>query len=201
MNTRTITLDDRTYRYLVDHSVREHPVLAELREATAAHQHAGMQIAPDQAQFMGLLLKLIGARRTIEVGVFTGYSSLATALALPPDGRILACDISDEYTQVARKYWQKAGVAQKIELVLALAGETLAARIRAGETGAYDFAFIDADKTGYAGYYEQCLQLLRHGGLICIDNVLWSGAVARASRDKDTKALQAFKLANQESAC
>jgi caffeoyl-CoA O-methyltransferase len=192
MNTRTITLDDRTYRYLVDHSVREHAVLAELREATATHKHSGMQIAPDQAQFMALLAKLVGARRAIEVGVFTGYSSLAIALALPADGKILACDISDEYTQVARKYWKKAGVEKKIELVLAPAAETLAARIAAGEAGTYDFAFIDADKTGYDGYYEQCSTLLRPGGLICVDNVLWSGAVARKATDADTKALQAF---------
>jgi predicted O-methyltransferase YrrM len=192
MNTRTISMDDRTYEYLVGHSVREHPALAELREATRTHKHAGMQIAPDQAQFMALLVKLIGARRTIEIGVFTGYSSLAVALALPDDGHILACDISDEYTQVARKYWQKAGVARKIELVLAPATQTLDARVAAGETGAYDFAFIDADKTGYDGYYEQCLKLLRPGGLIAVDNVLWSGAVARVAKDADTKALQAF---------
>src|SRR2546429_2798508 len=114
MSTRTISLDDRIYEYLVSHSVREHPVLAELREATRTHKHAGMQIAPDQGQFMALLVKLIGARRTIEIGVFTGYSSLAVALALPDDGRILACDISDEYTQVARKHWERAGVAHKI---------------------------------------------------------------------------------------
>ncbi len=192
MNTRTITLDDRTYEYLVDHSVREHPVLAELREATRNHKHAGMQIAPDQAQFMALLARLVGARKTIEVGVFTGYSSLAIALALPPDGRMLACDVSDEYTKVARTYWARAGVAEKIELVLAPAAETLAARVARGETGTYDFAFIDADKIGYDRYYELCLALLRPGGLICVDNVLWSGAVARKADDADTRALQAF---------
>jgi predicted O-methyltransferase YrrM len=192
MNTRTITLDDTIYGYLVDHSVREHPVLAELREATKNHKHAGMQIAPDQAQFMALLVKLVGARRTIEVGVFTGYSALATALALPAHGKILACDISDEYTQVARKYWEKAGVAGKIDLVLAPAAQTLDARLVVGDAGSYDFAFIDADKTGYDGYYERCLKLLRPGGLICVDNVLWSGAVAKPSEDGDTKALQAF---------
>jgi len=192
MNTRTITLDDRINDYLIAHSVREHPVLAELRDATRTHKHAGMQIAPDQGAFMALLVKLIGARRTIEIGVFTGYSSLAVALALPDDGRILACDISDEYTQVARKYWDRAGVAHKINLTLAPASETLDAKIEAGESGTYDFAFIDADKTGYEGYYERCLKLLRPGGLITVDNVLWSGAVARAAKDADTKALQAF---------
>ena len=192
MNTRTITLDEHTYEYLVEHSVREHPVLADLREATRTHKHAGMQIAPDQAQFMALLAKLVGARKTIEIGVFTGYSSLAIALALPPDGKILACDISDEYTRVARTYWARAGVTDKIDLVLAPAAETLAARVARGETASYDFAFIDADKTGYDRYYELCLTLLRPGGLICVDNVLWSGAVARAADDADTKALQAF---------
>jgi caffeoyl-CoA O-methyltransferase len=192
MSLRSIVLDDRIYEYLVAHSVREHPVLAELREATRSVPHAGMQIGPDQGQFMALLVKLIGARRTLEVGVFTGYSSLAVALALPDDGHMLACDISDEYTQVARKHWQRAGVQHKITLVLAPAVQTLDARIAAGETGAYDFAFIDADKTGYDGYYERCLKLLRPGGLIAVDNVLWSGSVAKPAKDADTKALQAF---------
>jgi caffeoyl-CoA O-methyltransferase len=192
MSTRTISLDERLHEYLIAHSVREHPVLAELREATRTHKHAGMQIAPDQGQFMALLVKLIGARRTIEVGVFTGYSSLSVALALPDDGTILACDISDEYTQVARKFWERAGVAKKITLVLASAEKTLDAKIAAGESGAYDFAFIDADKTGYDGYYERCLKLLRPGGLIAIDNVLWGGSVARPAQDDDTRALQAL---------
>ena len=192
MSTRTISLDQRLYEYLIAHSVREHPVLAELREATRTHKHAGMQIAPDQGQFMALLVKLIGARRTIEIGVFTGYSSLAVALALPDDGHILACDISDEYTQIARKHWQHAGVAHKITLVLAPALQTLDGKLAAGEAGKFDFAFIDADKTGYDGYYERCLKLLRSGGLIAVDNVLWGGDVARESKDADTKALQAF---------
>jgi caffeoyl-CoA O-methyltransferase len=192
MSSRTLPLDDHLHAYLIAHSVREHPVLAELREATRNHKHAGMQIAPDQGQLMALLVKLIGARRTIEVGVFTGYSSLAVALALPADGTILACDISDEYTQIARKHWQRAGVADKITLVLAPASETLDARIKAGEAGRYDFAFIDADKTGYDAYYERCLTLLRSGGLIAVDNVLWGGAVAHEAKDADTKALQAF---------
>lgn len=192
MSARTLPLDERLHRYVIDHSVREHPVLAELREATRKHQFAGMQIGPDQGQLMALLVRLIGARRTIEVGVLTGYSSLAVALALPDDGRVLACDISDEYTRVARQHWERAGVAHKIRLVLAPAQETLDASLAAGEAGTYDFAFIDADKTGYDGYYERCLKLLRTGGLIAVDNVLWSGAVARAAKDADTKALQAF---------
>lgn len=192
MTRQTLPLDDALYEYLLANSLREHPELAALREATRTHPRASMQIAPEQGQLMALLVKLLGARRTIEVGVFTGYSALAVALALPDDGRILACDISDEYTRVAREYWQRAGVAHKIELVLAPAAQTLAARIAAGEAQAYDFAFIDADKTGYDGYYEQCLQLLRAGGLIAIDNVLRGGAVARPADSDDTRALQAL---------
>lgn len=192
MTRQTLPLDDSLYEYLLANSLREHPELAALREATRTHPRAGMQIAPEQGQLMALLVKLLGARRTIEIGVFTGYSALAVALALPDDGRILACDISDEYTRVAREYWQRAGVAHKIELVLAPAAQTLAARIAAGEAQTYDFAFIDADKTGYDGYYEQCLQLLRAGGLIAIDNVLRGGAVARPADSDDTRALQAL---------
>ncbi len=165
MSTRTLALDDTLYRYLLDNSLREHAEMASLREATRTHPRAGMQISPEQGQFMALLVRLIGARRTIEVGVFTGYSALAVALALPADGRILACDISDEFTALGRPHWQRAGVAHKIELVLAPALATLDARLAAGEAGAYDFAFIDADKVSYDGYYERCLQLVRGGGL------------------------------------
>ncbi|GAB4467310.1 MAG: class I SAM-dependent methyltransferase [Burkholderiaceae bacterium] len=192
MSRRTLALDDALYDYVLAHSLREHPALAALREATSTHPRASMQIAPEQGQLMALLVKLIGARRTIEVGVFTGYSALAVALALPDDGHVLACDVSEEYTKVAREYWQRAQVAHKIELVLAPAAQTLAARIDAGESGTYDFAFIDADKTGYDGYYERCLRLVRAGGLIAIDNVLWHGAVARPADSEDTRALQAF---------
>jgi predicted O-methyltransferase YrrM len=164
-----------------------------LRAETAAHPRAGMQISPEQGQFMQLLLKLIGARRVVEVGVFTGYSSLAMALALPGDGRILACDISDEYTAIARRHWAEAGVTHKLELVIAPALATLEARLAAGEAGSYDFAFIDADKGGYHDYYERLLELLRPGGLIAVDNTLWSGAVADpADRSPDTVALREF---------
>ena len=192
MSRRTLVVDDDIYRYLVDHSLREHPAQAALRAATAAHPHAGMQISPEQGQFMALLVKLLGARRTLEIGVFTGYSALTVALALPDDGRLLACDISDEYTRVGRPYWEQAGVAHKIDLRLAPAQATLDARLAAGEAGQYDFAFIDADKAGYDAYYERCLQLLRAGGMIAIDNTLWSGKVAHPATDADTLALQAI---------
>lgn len=192
MSRRTIDLDDTLYQYLLDHSLREHPEQTALREATRKHPRGGMQISPEQGQFMQLLVKLVGAKRTIEIGTFTGYSALCVALALPKDGKILACDISDEYTSVGRPYWQRAGVADKIELVIAPATETLDARIAAGEAEQYDFAFIDADKEGYDGYYERCLQLIRQGGLMAFDNTLWSGDVARPAEDDDTRALQAL---------
>jgi len=192
MSHRTLNLDDALYDYILAHSLREHPAQTALREATRKHPHAGMQISPEQGQFMALLVRLIGARRAIEVGVFTGYSALTVALALPDDGELLACDISDEYTSVGRSFWKQAGVAHKIDLKLAPALTTLDARLAAGAAGQYDFAFIDADKTGYDGYYERCLTLLRPGGLIAIDNVLWNGAVARVTQDADTAALQAL---------
>lgn len=193
MSRRTLSLDAALHEYVVDHQPREHVEMAALRQATASHPQAGMQIAPEQACLLQLLVRLAGARRTIEIGVFTGYSALAVALALPDDGRILACDISDEFTSVARPYWQRAGVAHKIDLVLEPALHTLDARIAAGEAGQYDFAFIDADKHNYDGYYERCLVLLRSGGLIALDNTLWSGRVAQpadALKDPDTAALK-----------
>ncbi len=194
MTLRTLKIDDTLFDYVLAHAAREHPAQTALREATRAHPHAGMQIAPDQGHFMALLVKLLGARRTIEIGTFTGYSALAVALALPDDGRVLACDVSDEFTRIGRPFWQQAGVAHKIELVLAPALQTLDVRLAAGEAGTYDFAFIDADKANYDGYFERCLLLLRPGGLIALDNMLWSGAVARAARegDADTTALQAL---------
>ena len=194
MSTRTLNLDDTVYEYLQSHSLREHPAQVALREATRNHPHAVMQISPEQGQFMALLIRLLGARRTIEVGVFTGYSALSVALALPDDGKILACDISDEFTRVGVPHWQAAGVAHKIDLQLAPAINTLDARLAAGEHGQYDFAFIDADKTSYDAYYERCLKLLRTGGLIAIDNTLWNGKVAAPSEDADTQALQALNI-------
>lgn len=194
MSRRTLTLDDRLHDYVLAHN-REHAELAKLRAATASHPRANMQISPEQGALLQMLVRLTGARRTIEIGVFTGYSALAVALALPAEGRILACDVSDEYTSVARPYWERAGVVPKIELVLAPALQTLDARLKTGEAGRYDFAFIDSDKANYDGYYERCLQLLRTGGLVAFDNVLWSGRVAQpvdAAADPDTAALQAL---------
>jgi caffeoyl-CoA O-methyltransferase len=174
--------------YLREVSLRDHPLLARLRAATASHPRAVMQITPEQGQFMQLLLRLTGARRTIEIGVFTGYSALITALALPADGQVVACDISDEWTSLGRPYWQEAGIAHKIDLRLAPALETLNTL-----TGPFDFAFIDADKVNYDAYYERCLQLVRPGGLILIDNTLWHGDVINpAKQDADTLAIRAL---------
>ncbi|MEP6656446.1 MAG: class I SAM-dependent methyltransferase [Betaproteobacteria bacterium] len=192
MSLRTLNLDDALYSYLLGHSLREHPAQTALREATSAHPHAGMQISPEQGQLMQLLVRMLGARQTIEVGVFTGYSALTVALDLPDDGHVLACDISDEFTRIGRPYWEAAGVAHKIDLRLAPANQTLDALLAGGAAGRYDFAFIDADKTGYDVYYERCLSLLRPGGLVAIDNVLWGGSVARTAKDADTAALQAL---------
>jgi caffeoyl-CoA O-methyltransferase len=200
MSNRTITMTDALYDYLLGASLREPALLKRLRDETAKHPRAGMQISPEQGQFMQLLAKLLGARHCIEVGVFTGYSSLAVALALPQDGRILACDVSEEFTAVARRYWKEAGVADKIELKLAPALETLDGCFAAGEGGRYDFAFIDADKANYAGYYERILKLLRPGGLIAVDNTLWSGAVIDPEdQDEDTVAIRVFnKMVQQD---
>jgi predicted O-methyltransferase YrrM len=181
------------HQYLVSASLREPPILRRLREETAAHPRAMMQITPEQGQFMALLMQLMGARDTIEVGVFTGYSSLAVALALPADGHIVACDVSEEFTSIARRYWQEAGVENMIDLQLRPALETLNRLLLEGRQGRFDFAFIDADKTNYAGYYECALQLLRPGGIIMVDNVLWSGRVADPNEnDADTVAIRAF---------
>lgn len=191
--SRSLSLDPDLYRYLIGHSIRESAVLVALREATAGIAGAQMQIGPDQGQFMQLLVRLIGARRCLEIGTYTGYSSLAVALALPAEGRLLTCDVSEEWTQVARRFWREAGVESRIELKLAPALVTLDALLAAGETGHFDFAFIDADKSNYTAYYERVLELLRTGGLICIDNTLWSGKVAQSEiDDQDTRAIRAF---------
>jgi len=182
--------------YLLSVSVREHPLLRMLREETANHPQARFQIPPEQGQFMSLLIQLMCARRTIEIGVFTGYSSLAVALALPADGSILACDISEEFTSIARRYWREAGVDDMIDLRLRPAIQTLTELIAQGHGGTYDFTFIDADKSSYEGYYECALKLLRPGGLIMVDNVLWSGRVLDESdQTADTIALRTFNKA------
>jgi predicted O-methyltransferase YrrM len=179
--------------YIVKNSVREPPVLRRLREETARHPRSNMQIPPEHGQFMAFLVQLLGARRTLEIGVFTGYSSLWVALALPPDGRIVACDVSEEYTSVARRYWREAQVEDKIDLRLQPALKTLDELLAKGQQGRFDFAFIDADKPYYEAYYESCLQLVRPGGVIMADNVLWSGRVADyADRTPETRALRSF---------
>ncbi len=191
MSAKTIPVTDTIWQYLLDATVREPAVLSKLRDETSRMPRGGMQISPEQGQFMALLVELIGARRAIEVGVFTGYSSLCVACALPADGQLVACDVSEEFTNVARRYWREAGVEAKIDLRLGPALATLNALIAQGGRGTYDFAFIDADKSNYDGYYERCLELVRSGGLIAVDNTLWSGAVADPSKqDPDTRAIR-----------
>jgi predicted O-methyltransferase YrrM len=193
MSNRTLGLSDAVYAYLLEASLREPPLLKALREETAKMPEANMQISPEQGQFMALLARLMDARRCIEVGVFTGYSSLALALALPESGRIIACDVSEEWTRVARRYWREAGVAHKIDLRIAPAIDTLRSLRANGGDGSFDFAFVDADKTSYGDYYEELLKLLRPGGLIAIDNTLWAGKVADPDvQDEDTVAIREF---------
>jgi predicted O-methyltransferase YrrM len=189
-------VNDAIYDYILGVSVREHPLLARLREETAQDPMARMQIAPDQGQFMAFLCRLIGARRTLEVGVFTGYSSLSIALALPDDGAIVALDISKEWTSVARRYWDEAGVADKIDLRLGPALDSLDALLSDEGENQFDFAFIDADKENYGDYYERCLRLIRPGGIVAVDNVLWNGKVADPeAQDANTEAIRALNNA------
>jgi predicted O-methyltransferase YrrM len=183
MSSSTLALTDELRRYLVDVSVHEHPVLVSLREETAKMPMARMQIAPEQGAFMAMVVKLTGARRILEVGTFTGYSSLAMALAMPADGRMICCDVSAEFTDLARRAWRDAGVADRIELRLAPAVETLDGLLAEGRAGTFDLAFVDADKENYLAYHERCLKLLRQGGVTLFDNVLWGGAVID---EKDT---------------
>jgi predicted O-methyltransferase YrrM len=193
MQGKTLSLNERLYDYLLSVSLREPEVLRQLREETARDRMARMQIAPEQGQFMALLVRLLAARRCLEIGVYTGYSALCVALALPPGGELVACDVSEKWTSVARRYWQAAGVADRIRLELAPALRTLDGLLDAGAAGSFDFAFIDADKTGYAAYYERVLQLLRGGGLLLVDNTLWSGEVANPeNRESDTVAIREF---------
>ncbi|MCB9596292.1 MAG: class I SAM-dependent methyltransferase [Sandaracinaceae bacterium] len=190
MANRTIAMNDDIHAYLVGVSVHETDVMRRLRDETRQMTSAGMQIGPEQGAFMAWLVGTLGAKRCLEVGTFTGYSALAVAGALPADGRLLCCDVSEEFTSVARRYWAEAGLAERIELRLGPAVDTLAAL---DDDGTWDFAFIDADKPNYDAYYEHCLRLLRPGGTIAIDNVLWGGAVAdSAKQDESTRALRAI---------
>ena len=193
MSNRTISLDDRLYDYLLSVSLREASILRRLREETSRLPNASMQIAPEQGQFMALLIRIGGARKILEIGTYTGYSALAMAMALPANGRIVACDVSREWTAIAERYWAEAGVRERIDLRLAPALETTTALLDAGQALTFDLAFIDADKERYADYYEAALQLLRPGGLIAVDNTLWNGRVAdTGAQDADTLAIRAF---------
>ncbi len=193
MTNQTLNLTPELYDYLLSVSLREPELLRQLREETAQHPRSQMQIAPEQGQFMRLLVELLGVKQALEVGVFTGYSALSVALALPPNGKLVACDVSEEYTAIAQRYWQQAGVADKIDLRIAPALDTLADLLAAGKANTFDFAFIDADKINYEAYYERALELVRPGGLIAVDNVLWSGRVANPQTDApSTRTIQAF---------
>jgi predicted O-methyltransferase YrrM len=194
MGARSLLPDD-IERYVGEVITKETPLQKRLRAETAKLPMSMMQIGPDQGALLALLVRLIGAKRTLEIGTFTGYSALTVAQALPEGGKVIACDVSEEWTSIARRYWREAGLADRIELRLGPAAETLTALLQAGGAGSFDFAFIDADKSGYDAYYELCLQLIRPNGLIAIDNVLWSGAVLDPKkRDADTAALRALNL-------
>jgi predicted O-methyltransferase YrrM len=194
MANQTLGLGTQLYNYLLAVSLRETEVLAQLRQATADNQPmAEMQIAPEQGQFMALLVQLIGAKKTLDIGVFTGYSALVVALVLPQGGKVVACEVDREYAEFARQWWLKAGVIDKIDLHIAPAQDTLNLLIARGEVDSFDFAFIDADKSNYDTYYEQALQLVRPGGLIAVDNVLWSGRVANSNiQDNRTNKIRDF---------
>lgn len=185
MTNQTIPMTEHLHRYLLAHSLRESALQKELRETTARLEMCRMQIAPEQGQFMALLVELIGAKRVLEVGTFTGYSALAMAQAMPPGGRLVCCDVSEEWTAIARGFWQRAGVDERIELHLAPALETLDKLRADGADETFDLAFIDADKTNYPQYLERCLALVKAGGLILFDNTLWSGAVADPENTED----------------
>lgn len=193
MNSKTLNLNESLYQYLLSVSLREPEILQQLRQETANHPGAIMQISPDQGQFLALLVQLTGVKKALEIGVFTGYSALCVALALPPQGTLIACDVSEEYTKIARRYWHKANVENKIDLRLAPAVDTLNQLLESNQEETFDFVFIDADKINYLNYYEKSLQLLRTGGLMVIDNVLWSGRVADLNvTDQSTQALREF---------
>lgn len=193
MSNKTLPLNNILYEYILSVSLREPEVLARLRAETLQQPMSVMLSAPEQGQFLALLVQLIGARKCLEVGVYTGYSTLWVALALPSGGSVLACDVSEKWTAIARRYWQEAGVDERIDLQLAPALETLDRLLAADQADSFDFAFIDADKENYPDYYQRTLQLLRPGGLMAIDNTLWSGAVADTTRqDPETCAIRAL---------
>ena len=183
MSTRTIPMTDELYDYYLGASLREPEILARLRQATLAHPEAGMQISPEQGQFMRFMVRLMGVSRAIEIGTYTGYSALSVALALPESGRLVACERRAEFTEIGKPFWREAGVADRIDLRIGKAVETLEAMLAAGEGDQYDFAFIDGDKKNYINYYELCLKLVRPGGLIAIDNALWSGRLVDETLD------------------
>ena len=191
MSSGILSYTSSLRQYVWQYGLREHPALKELRTETEKLPSSMMQICPEQGALMGNLIRLIAAKKTIEVGTYTGYSAMAVAVALPDDGQVVACDVSEEWTSVAKKAWEKAGIANKIDLQLAPASNTLDALLAEGKEGSFDFAFIDADKTNYQIYYEQCFKLIRQGGVIVIDNVLWGGAVTDSNRnDADTEAIR-----------
>ena len=193
MSNRTLSIDDRVYDYLLSVSLRESDLLKQLRQETAGIEFSEMQIAPEQGQFMAMLVKLIGVRRALEIGTFTGYSAICIAGALPPDGELVCCDDSEEWTAIAKKYWTRAGLDDRIRLELGDAAASLQDLVDAGQTGTFDFIFIDADKQNYTLYYEQSLKLLSAGGLIAVDNTLWSGDVANPENDEPgTRAIRRF---------
>jgi predicted O-methyltransferase YrrM len=201
MSNRTLTIDERTYDYLLSISVKEPALLGRLREETAQDPLANMQIAPEQGRFMALLVELLGARHAIEIGTYTGYSALCIAMAMPSDGHLICCDTSEQWTAVARRYFVEASVADRIELKIAPALTTLDDLLAKGQMGAFDFAFIDADKENYENYFERCLALARPGGLIAVDNTLWGGSVADPeNQEPSTQAIRRFneKLYNDE---
>jgi len=196
MSNQSIGLSDELHDYLLSVSLREPEVMERLRAETAEHPKSEMQIAPEQAQFLQFLVRLIGARRTLEIGVFTGYSALAVAQELPPTGTLVACDVSEEYTEVARRYWAEAGVADRIDLRIAPAAKTLSALLDNGHAGTFDFSFIDADKASYDTYYEQSLELLRPGGVVALDNMFRDGRVT--DPDVEDESVQAIQRLNEK---
>jgi len=199
MANKTINLNTQLYDYVLDVGLREPAVLQHLREATEKEDMSVMRSAPEQGQFMAMLLKLMGAKRVLEVGTYTGYGTLWMALSLPHDGKIVTCDVSERWTSVARRFWEEAGVLDKVHLKLRPALETLDTMLAAGEQDSFDLVFIDADKVNYDGYYEACLELIRPGGLICVDNTLWGGSVIDlAKHDADTEAIRVFNVKLKE---